>query len=179
MEEKCMDDLKNRAEEQEGAEEISVLNKDEAGEANEAVLALDKTVEKSDISRNESLTDENRTKTDENLTNEALSAQGSKDSGANEDGDRKSRLPGYILVGCAVFLAVLAGWMRLNIMGTRLLYIDLWTGHICRYYWLPLAVAVALLAAGYWQLKRGGREAGSGAGMVTAENHAEPVPKRE
>lgn len=73
---------------------------------------------------------------------------------ARKSGRFKSNPTGYLMMAFAFFPLLLAGWMRLNIAGTRLLYIDLWMGRICRYYRIPLTAAVVMAAAGFLVVKR-------------------------
>lgn len=65
---------------------------------------------------------------------------------------------GVLELLAAVALLALAGWMFYNTRGTRLLYVDVDFGRMCKYYWAPAAGALVFFAVGLYTLKRAGRE---------------------
>lgn len=67
------------------------------------------------------------------------------------------------VIGCleemaAIGLAVLGACMFYNTRGTRLLYVDVAFGRICRFYWIALAGALVFFAVGIYTIKRSRKE---------------------
>ncbi len=70
----------------------------------------------------------------------------------------KGRIWGYLAILAAVGLAVLGGWMFYNTQGTRLLYVDVTFGRICKYYWIAFIAMLVFFAVGLYTLKRSRKE---------------------
>lgn len=91
----------------------------------------------------------------------AVEKASAKDAGKKRD--RKNRInrkkiAGGMELAAAFILTVVSGWLFFNTRGTRLLYVSVTTGRVSRYYWIFLAAAVILLAAGVFTLRLGRRE---------------------
>lgn len=70
----------------------------------------------------------------------------------------KGRIWGYLAILAAVGLAVLGGWMFYTTRGTRLLYVDVTFGRICKYYWIAFIAMLVFFAVGLYTLKRSRKE---------------------
>ena len=70
----------------------------------------------------------------------------------------KGRIWGYLAILAAVGLAILGGWMFYTTRGTRLLYVDVTFGRICKYYWIAFIAMLVFFAVGLYTLKRSRKE---------------------
>ncbi len=72
----------------------------------------------------------------------------------------KRKVLGCLEALAAMGLAAFGGWMFWQTRGTRLLYVDVAFGRICRYYWIALMGALVFFAVSLYTLRSAGKNAG-------------------
>lgn len=89
------------------------------------------------------------------------------------------KLKGFAMIVIAVLFGILGVWTMIQTWGTKLLYMDVTLGMLCRFYWIPLVVAVVFLVYGISILRKGFKKEPLPEPPVEAANAVEEASEKK